>query len=118
MLSKLYQPNKSTNDWFSKFNKWTKQRTNEHKGFSKTYMLKDFISFKKIKHGRKNEIANSQKSKVLTNKPNPLHFSQWHKVPKRKGFVFQQHTKDRDQKMRQTQSKGSTRKQGRLRETK
>ena len=28
----------------------------------------------------------SQKSKVSTNKPNPLHFSQWHKVPKRKGL--------------------------------
>ena len=45
-----------------------------------------FISFKQIKHVRRNEITHSQKSKVLTKKPNPLHFSQWHKVPKRKGL--------------------------------
>ena len=44
-----------------------------------------FISFKQIKHRRRNEIANSQKSKVLTNKPNSRHFSQWHNVPKIKG---------------------------------
>ena len=45
-----------------------------------------FISIKKIKHIRRNEITQSQKSKVPTNKPNPLHFSQWHNVPKRKGL--------------------------------
>ena len=45
-----------------------------------------FISFKQIKHIRRNEITHSQKSKVPTNKPNPLHFSQWHNVPKRKGL--------------------------------
>ena len=45
-----------------------------------------FISFKQIKYLRRNEITHSQKSNVPTNKPNPLHFSQWHKVPKRKGL--------------------------------
>ena len=45
-----------------------------------------FISFKQIKHVRRNEITHSQKSKVPTNKPNPLHFSQWHKVPRGKGL--------------------------------
>ena len=45
-----------------------------------------FISFKQIKDVRRNEITHSQKSKVPTNKPNPIHFSQWHKVPRVKGL--------------------------------
>ena len=49
-------------------------------------MLKDLSHLRKIEHVRKNEITHSQKRKVPTNKPNPLHFSQWHKVPKRKGL--------------------------------
>jgi hypothetical protein len=44
------------------------------------------VSFMQIKQGRNNEITSSQKSKVATSKPNPLHFSQWHQVPKRKSL--------------------------------
>jgi hypothetical protein len=47
-----------------------------------------FISFKQIYHRRRNEITNSQKSKVPTNKPNPLHFSQWHKYKKKNGLSY------------------------------
>ena len=56
----------------------------EHKKINKSTHAQRFISFKKIKHERRNEITQSQKSKVPTNKPNPLHFSQWHNVPKEK----------------------------------
>jgi hypothetical protein len=50
-----------------------------------------FISFKQ-NHRRRNEITNSQKSKVPTNKPNPLHFSQWHKYRKEKVCLTITHT--------------------------
>ena len=45
-----------------------------------------FISFKKIKCARRNEITHSKKSKVPQNKPSPLHFSRWDEVPRRKGL--------------------------------
>jgi hypothetical protein len=56
------------------------------------------ISFLQIKQGIKNEITSSQKSKVLTSNQNSQHFSQWHQVPKRKGFVFQKHTLEMEAK--------------------
>lgn len=54
------------------------------KRWNKNTHAQRLISFKQIKLVRRNEITHSQKSKVSTNKPNSLHFSQWHKVPKEK----------------------------------
>ena len=45
-----------------------------------------FISFKQIKHVRRNEIKHYQTEQGSTNKPNSIHFSQWHKVPRGKGL--------------------------------
>jgi hypothetical protein len=55
-----------------------KNKSNKH--------AQSFISFKNIKKERGNEITTPKESKVLTHKPNPPHFSLWHKAPKGKGL--------------------------------
>jgi hypothetical protein len=52
-----------------------------------------------MKHGRRNEIANSQKSKVPANKPNPLHFFTMAQCTEKKMFLFQKQTLDMNQEI-------------------
>ena len=92
-MSTLYQKLKSTHDWINQFEKIT----NENKVKAKPMSIRNksnkharrFISSKKVHYEPWDEIADSTKrSKVPKNKPSPLHFSWWHKVPKTKNVCL------------------------------